>query len=68
MVYQKKNQFIGQNNLKQHQQWQTILPHHVANPRLAQGIMFLMELSILTGNDREIRIMDGSHITMIPET
>lgn len=50
---------------KQHQQWQTILPHHVANPRLAQGIMFLMELDILAGNDREIRIMDGSHITMI---
>jgi len=50
---------------KQYQQWQTILPHHVANPRLAQGIMFLMELSILTGNDREIRIMDGSHVTMI---
>ncbi len=49
----------------QYQQWQTILPHHVANPRLAQGIMFLMELTILTGNDREIRIMDGSHITMI---
>ena len=50
---------------KQHQQWQTILPHHVANPRLAQGVMFLMELSILTGNDRKIRIMDGSHVTMI---
>ena len=49
----------------QHQQWQAILPHHVANSRLAQGIMFLMELDILTGNDREIRIMDGSHITMI---
>ena len=50
---------------KQYQQWQTTLPHHVANPRLAQGIMFLMELSILTGTDREIRIMDGSHVTMI---
>ncbi len=50
---------------EQYQQWQSILPHHVANPRLAQGIMFLMELDILTGNDREIRIMDGSHITMI---
>ena len=50
---------------KQYQQWQTTLPHHVANPRLAQGIMFLMELSILTGTDREVRIMDGSHVTMI---
>lgn len=50
---------------RQHQHWQTVLPHHVANPRLAQGIMFLMELSILAGNDREIRIMDGSHMTSI---
>ena len=49
----------------QYQQWQAILPHHVANPRLSQGIMFLMELNVLAGNDREIRIMDGSHITMI---
>ena len=49
----------------QYQQWQSILPHHTANPRLSQGIMFLMELNILTGTDREIRIMDGSHVTMI---
>ena len=49
----------------QYQQWQSILPHHVANPRLSQGIMFLMELSVLTGTDRQIRIMDGSHVTMI---
>lgn len=50
---------------RQYQQWQVALPHHVANPRLAQGIMFLMELSILAGNDREIRIMDGTHLTTI---
>ncbi|MDE0513814.1 MAG: DNA double-strand break repair nuclease NurA [Gammaproteobacteria bacterium] len=50
---------------RQYQQWQTVLPHHVANPRLSQGIMFLMELSILAENDREIRIMDGSHLTTI---
>ncbi len=50
---------------KQHQHWQMVLPHHVANSRLAQGIMFLMELSILAGNDRDIRIMDGSHLTSI---
>lgn len=50
---------------RQYQQWQAALPHHVANPRLAQGIMFLMELSILAENDRELRIMDGSHLTTI---
>jgi len=46
-------------------QWQTVLPHHVANPRLSQGIMFLMELSILARADQEVRIMDGTHLTMI---
>ncbi len=50
---------------RQYQQWQDALPHHVANPRLAQGVMFLMELSILSEADREIRIMDGSHVTAI---
>lgn len=50
---------------RQYQHWQTVLPHHVANTRLSQGIMFLMELSILAGNDREIKIMDGSHLTSI---
>lgn len=49
----------------QYFQWQTVLPHHVANPRLGQGIMFLMELSILARADQEIRIMDGTHLTMI---
>lgn len=53
------------SNTRQYQQWQTALPHHVANPRLSQGIMFLMELDILAGNDRDIRIMDGSHLTFI---
>ena len=61
----KKDSTLWPKNSNQYQQWQSILPHHVANPRLSQGIMFLMELNILTGNDREIRIMDGSHITMI---
>ena len=61
----KKDSAFWPKDSKQHQQWQSILPHHVANPRLSQGIMFLMELSILTGTDREIRIMDGSHVTMI---
>ncbi len=50
---------------RQYQQWQDALPHHVANSRLAQGVMFLMELSILAETDRKIRIMDGSHITAI---
>jgi hypothetical protein len=49
----------------QYYQWQTVLPHHEANPRLAQGIMFLMELSVLARADQSIRIMDGTHLTMI---
>lgn len=52
-------------NSEQYYQWQDALPHHVANSRLCQGIMFLMELSILANSDHEIRIMDGSHITSI---
>ena len=50
---------------KQYYSWQDILPHHPDNTRLAQGIMFLMELSILANADHEFRIMDGSHITSI---
>lgn len=50
---------------QQYYQWQTVLPHHVANARLTQGIMFLMELSVLAKADHDIRIMDGTHITMI---
>lgn len=52
-------------NCKQYYSWQNVLPHHPANTRLAQGIMFLMELSILANADHEFRIMDGSHITSI---
>lgn len=50
---------------KQHYSWQEALPHHPANARLTQGIMFLMELSILANAKHEFRIMDGSHITSI---
>ena len=60
-----ENSKLWPKEANQYQQWQSILPHHVANTRLAQGIMFLMEINILSGNDREIRIMDGSHLTMI---
>lgn len=51
-----KNQFY---------QWQTVLPHDEANARLVQGVMFLMELSVLANADHEIRIMDGTHFTPI---
>lgn len=50
---------------RQHYSWQEALPHHPANSRLTQGIMFLMELSILAKATHEFRIMDGSHITSI---
>ncbi len=49
----------------QYYQWQTVLPHEEATPRLAQGIMFLMELSVLAQSEHEIRIMDGTHFTPI---
>lgn len=45
----------------QYYQWQTVLPHNEANARLGQGIMHLMELSVLANADHEIRIMDGTH-------
>lgn len=49
----------------QYYQWQTVLAHNEANSRLAQGVMFLMELSVLAGAEHEIRIMDGAHFTSI---
>lgn len=57
---------IGWSNGKnQYYQWQTVLPHDEANPRLCQGVMFLMELSVLANADHDIRIMDGTHFTPI---
>jgi len=49
----------------QYYQWQTVLSHNEANARLGQGVMFLMELSVLAGAEHEIRIMDGAHFTSI---
>jgi len=47
----------------QYYQWQTVLAHDEANSRLCQGVMFLMELSVLANAEHEIRIMDGTHFT-----
>ncbi|KJJ83596.1 NurA domain protein [Candidatus Omnitrophus magneticus] len=49
----------------QYYQWQTALSHNEANARLGQGVMFLMELSVLANAGHEIRIMDGAHFTSI---
>lgn len=49
----------------QYYQWQTVMPHGEANARLIQGVMFLMELSVLSADGHEIRIMDGTHFTPI---
>jgi hypothetical protein len=54
----------GANN-NQYIQWQTVLPHGEANNRLAQGVMFLMELSVLANAKHDIRIMDGAHFTSV---
>ena len=53
------------SNKNQYISWQWALPHHVANSSLAQGIMFLMEMSVLSSSKHEIRIMDGSHLTSV---
>jgi hypothetical protein len=47
----------------QYYQWQTALSHNEANARLGQGVMFLMELSVLASASHDIRIMDGTHFT-----
>lgn len=49
----------------QYYSWQTVLPHGEANARLIQGIMFLMESSVLAQAEHEVRIMDGSHLNPI---
>lgn len=49
----------------QYYQWQTALAHDEANSRLGQGVMFLMELSVLASAEHDIRIMDGAHFTSI---
>ena len=49
----------------QYYQWQTVMAHDEAAQRLCQGVMFLMELSVLAGANHEIRIMDGAHFTPI---
>ena len=51
------------NENGQYQQWQTVMPHDEATPRLCQGAMFLMEIWVLTNATHEIRIMDGTHFT-----
>ena len=47
----------------QYYQWQTVLPHDDETPRLCQGVMFLMELSVLAGASYDVKIMDGAHFT-----
>ena len=51
------------DNSNQYEQWQTVMPHDEATPRLCQGAMFLMEIGVLAGATHEIRIMDGTHFT-----
>lgn len=50
-------------NSSQYEQWQTVMSHDEATPRLCQGAMFLMELGVLAGATHKIRIMDGAHFT-----
>ena len=49
----------------QYYQWQTTMVHDEATPRLMQGVMFLMELSVLANASYDVKIMDGTHFTPI---
>lgn len=49
----------------QYYSWQDAIPHEVASSTLCQGIMFLMELSVLANDKHEVRIMDGTHFTSV---
>ena len=60
-LHNRKDDGWAENS--QYEQWQTVMPHDEATPRLCQGAMFLMELSVLAGATHEIRIMDGAHFT-----
>ncbi len=60
-LYNREGDGWQQN--RQYEQWQTVMPHDEAIPRLSQGAMFLMELGVLAGSTHKIRIMDGTHFT-----
>jgi hypothetical protein len=49
----------------QYQWWSRADPHDLDNERLCRGVMVAQELAILANAPHEIRILDGSHLTLV---
>jgi len=49
----------------QYQWWARADPHDLDNERLCRGVMIAQELAILAEAPHEVRILDGSHLTLV---
>ena len=49
----------------QYRWWAEALPHQIEADRLARGVMVAQELAILADAPHELRILDGSHLTLV---
>jgi hypothetical protein len=49
----------------QYQWWARADPHDLDNERLCRGVMIAQELTILADAPHEVRILDGSHLTLV---
>ncbi|MCA1704234.1 MAG: DNA double-strand break repair nuclease NurA [Actinobacteria bacterium] len=49
----------------QYQWWARVAKHDLESERLARGVMVSQELSILAQAPHEVRILDGSHLTLV---
>ena len=55
----------GWEGNNQYHAWSQIVPHEEENYRLSQGLMHVLELSVISQARYDIMIMDGSHITPV---
>ena len=49
----------------QYRWWAEALPHQIEADRLTRGVMVAQELAILADAPHELRILDGSHLTLV---
>jgi NurA domain len=49
----------------QYQWWSRADPHDLDNERLCRGVMIAQELAILADAPHQVRILDGSHLTLV---
>jgi len=49
----------------QYRWWAEALPHQIEADRLARGVMVAQELAILADAPHALRILDGSHLTLV---